>query len=316
MVSVQKNAAAEVGAGFLLDLLKRLDIEVGRLVHVQAAEEPEDRDVELPQERSRIEAARPVASHLRVDLSEWFRERRAARAREGGDVGGRADADGRPRLDDRKCDRRLARRGERDHPPTLAAADESDSFWVEVRLPREEARRGRRVVRIGADCLVGRELPIGRRPGQRVRSESDAAVGGLAGIEAAHAVARAGAKQGVKGARAEIDEPERQPEPTEIDRLDHPPSRERVGTEERLSTAATATEDERAVGSSLPDLAANRPPVDPTIEDEIAWPAGNAEMDAPRGDSDSDCIAGRASRRQRDDCGPAVLDERDRRWPG
>src|SRR5438128_5908122 len=159
MVSVQKNAAAEVGAGFLLDLLKRLDIEVGRLVHVQAAEEPEDRDVELPQERSRIEAARPVASHLRVDLSEWFRERRAARAREGGDVGGLTDADGRPRLDDRKCDRRLARRGERDHPPTLAAADESDSFWVEVRLPREEARRGRRVVRIGADCLVGRELP-------------------------------------------------------------------------------------------------------------------------------------------------------------
>src|SRR3989441_8278588 len=82
MVSLRKNAPAEVGAGFLLELLKRLDIEVGRLVHVQAAEEPEDRDVELSQEGSRVEAARPVASHLRIDLSEWFRERLAALARE------------------------------------------------------------------------------------------------------------------------------------------------------------------------------------------------------------------------------------------
>src|SRR5207245_305339 len=102
----------------------------------------EDRDAKVAQQGPGVEAARSVVSHLRVDLGEGFGKWLVALARQRGEVSGLADADRRPRLDDGELDRRLARRRQRDHPTTLAAANESDPLRVKVGLLREKACRG------------------------------------------------------------------------------------------------------------------------------------------------------------------------------
>jgi hypothetical protein len=45
VISVWEDTPAVVGSGLGLELLERLDVEVGRLIHVEAAEEPEDWDM-------------------------------------------------------------------------------------------------------------------------------------------------------------------------------------------------------------------------------------------------------------------------------